>query len=300
MGEDTSILGMDTGGVGRDFDVVLRGYDRGQVREHVRWLETLIAEEGAKAAATTRELTEATAEVARLRRELELATPSYTSLGHRVAELLRIAEEEADRLRADAAADATALSERAQRLGQDAERLAAEKVQAAEAAAETLRRNAENAHAETLAAAERAASARAAAAEAAANERAAAAENAASARVTAAEQTGTEQVAAAEQAAAERVAAAERAAAPQLARLESETRDLQARRDLVRAELDDLQARAQALVGATRMPPEREPEREPERSARAEPPAPPWPIASTAAVETTAPGRDAPPAAEGE
>jgi chromosome segregation ATPase len=68
----------------QNFDIVLRGYDRNQVDRHISHLEQL--------------LTEAQTEVARLQE----GRPSYRELGGRIAQMLTLAEEQADQIRADA------------------------------------------------------------------------------------------------------------------------------------------------------------------------------------------------------
>jgi chromosome segregation ATPase len=68
----------------QNFDIVLRGYERNQVDRHVGHLEQLLAE--------------AHAEVERL----QDGRPSYRELGGRIAQMLTLAEEQADEIRAEA------------------------------------------------------------------------------------------------------------------------------------------------------------------------------------------------------
>ncbi len=90
------------------FDLVLRGYDRHQVDEHLRQL-----------AGTIEQLR---TELARTSSELERGRPSYDALGERVAQILGLAEAEAAQLRSDAERDAADLRVQAHR---DAEELVA-------------------------------------------------------------------------------------------------------------------------------------------------------------------------------
>ena len=80
------------------FDIVLRGYERRQVDEH---LSTLVNDR----VAAERKAQELEKQVARVRAEFEasdVSEPNYASLGARVEKILRLAEEEARDVRAEA------------------------------------------------------------------------------------------------------------------------------------------------------------------------------------------------------
>ncbi len=95
--------GSPTGG----FTMVMRGFDRVQVEQHVRTLEAALAQQRAR----TQELDK---QIVRLRQELAEATtslrevdqPSYSGLGARIEHLLRLAEEQASELVGQAEAEA--------------------------------------------------------------------------------------------------------------------------------------------------------------------------------------------------
>jgi cell division septum initiation protein DivIVA len=114
------------------FDIVLRGYERRQVDEH---LSTLVTDR----MAAERKAGELEKQVARVRAEYEAsdhAEPNYATLGARVEKILRLAEEEARDLRAEA--DSAGEQTRA-KAGEDAEAIR----KAAEAEAERRRSEAE-------------------------------------------------------------------------------------------------------------------------------------------------------------
>ncbi|MGB9378380.1 MAG: DivIVA domain-containing protein, partial [Mycobacteriales bacterium] len=98
------------------FDVALRGYDRRQVDEYLDRIEhdlsIVQAERDAAAvrmAATEKRMNELETQLREARHELEESgRPTYAGLGKKVEQLLTIAEEEADRLRADALRDTAA------------------------------------------------------------------------------------------------------------------------------------------------------------------------------------------------
>jgi DivIVA domain-containing protein len=89
-----------------NFDLVLRGYDRHQVHQHLDRVAALIEQLRTDLAEATRRESANAAELARLRGDLERGRPSYDSLGERVSQILGLAEGEADQLRADARRDA--------------------------------------------------------------------------------------------------------------------------------------------------------------------------------------------------
>lgn len=93
------------------FDLALRGYDRRQVDEYLDRIEHDLAvaqadrdAASARIAASEKRLKVLDSELEAVREQLtESARPTYAGLGKRVEQLLSIAEEEAERLRADAA-----------------------------------------------------------------------------------------------------------------------------------------------------------------------------------------------------
>lgn len=141
---------MDGDGSQRDFDVVLRGYDRAQVEHHLEAMEALLAQAEQAAEA-------ARAEAAELRRQQDSArvqaapddAGSYAGLGRRVGRILALAEEEAAAIRtaarqqtSDARAEIARLerevAERRQQLLRDAEHDASRISSAAHDRAEAL------------------------------------------------------------------------------------------------------------------------------------------------------------------
>lgn len=115
------------------FDLTLRGYDRRQVDEYLDRLEqTLSAAQAdrdagrAHTAALQRQVEELQAAVNSSRQKLlESTRPTYAGLGERVAQLLRLAEEEAERLRSDAVRDISHMRESADGLLSKAQEKAA-------------------------------------------------------------------------------------------------------------------------------------------------------------------------------
>src|SRR5690606_22211361 len=107
------------------FEVQMRGYDRGQVETHVRSLESTVAQLRSR----NRELDK---QIVRLRQELaekettlrQTEQPSLSGLGARVEHMLRIADEEASELRAQAEADAAEMRAEAQIDAQEMRRAA--------------------------------------------------------------------------------------------------------------------------------------------------------------------------------
>ncbi len=95
----------DFGGAG--FDVVLRGYDRRQVDERLRFLGAeLAAAEQALGAAQER-TADIEDELARVRLEAGMREPAAPVFGDRVERILRLAAEEAEEVRGRAAEEAT-------------------------------------------------------------------------------------------------------------------------------------------------------------------------------------------------
>ena len=76
----------------REFATVMRGYDRHQVDEHIRQVEAEVRQHREQSVTLKRELSEARRQI----REQE--RPTYSGLGGRIEQLLRLAEEQATEL----------------------------------------------------------------------------------------------------------------------------------------------------------------------------------------------------------
>src|ERR1043165_8079812 len=76
----------------RDFVTAMRGYDRQQVDEHIRQIEAEVRQHREQAQALQRELSEAHRQIHEQQR------PTYSGLGTRIEQLLRLAEEQATEL----------------------------------------------------------------------------------------------------------------------------------------------------------------------------------------------------------
>src|SRR5580700_3628168 len=111
------------------FVTVMRGYDRQQVDEHIRQIEADVRQHREQAQAIQRELSEAR------RQNHERERPTYSGLGIRIEQLLRLAEEQATELVQAARSEASQIKAAA---GADAAGLRAE----AENQARELRANA--------------------------------------------------------------------------------------------------------------------------------------------------------------
>lgn len=104
-----------------EFEVVLRGFDRAQVRETVERLEgdvrVALTDRDAAVARSSdlaSQLSALHAEMESLRRKLSTAAaPTYETMGERISKMLRLAEEEAADLRRAAQTDANAIREQA-------------------------------------------------------------------------------------------------------------------------------------------------------------------------------------------
>ena len=115
----------------REFATVMRGYDRHQVDEHIRQIEAEVRTHREQTTTLKRELSEAHRQIG------EQERPTYSGLGARIEQLLRLAEEQATELVQAARSEANEIK-------------AAAKVDAAE-----LRAGAENEAAELRANAKR-------------------------------------------------------------------------------------------------------------------------------------------------
>src|SRR5713101_1380740 len=132
----------------REFVTVMRGYDRQQVDEHIRQIDAEVRQHREQAQAMQRELSEAHHQFH------EQDRPTYTGLGARIEQLLRLAEEqatevvqtarsEANEIKATAKADATELRAGAENdateLGANAKRVTDEQQAATEHEADSIR-----------------------------------------------------------------------------------------------------------------------------------------------------------------
>lgn len=101
------VIPLEPDGVQPGFDIVLRGYDRGQVDRQISWLEEQLGATDRETATLTEALRRAEHDAAQARRqadqaaaELERGRPTFEALGERVSTMLRLAEEEAEALKA--------------------------------------------------------------------------------------------------------------------------------------------------------------------------------------------------------
>ena len=95
-GIDAQAGNVSGGPLSRVFDVVLRGYDRHQVNEHIGQLEDQARQHGDQAQALQRELSA-------VQRQLgERERPTHAGRGLRIEQLLRLAEEQATEILGEA------------------------------------------------------------------------------------------------------------------------------------------------------------------------------------------------------
>ncbi|MEP6462167.1 MAG: hypothetical protein ABJC62_01840 [Frankiaceae bacterium] len=108
MTNDSShqVIPLEADGVQPGFDIVIRGYDRGQVDRQIGWLEEQLRATDRQIAALTEALQRAEQNSAEARRQAEQAAaalergrPTFEALGERIGTILRLAEEEAEALR---------------------------------------------------------------------------------------------------------------------------------------------------------------------------------------------------------
>jgi len=76
----------------REFATVMRGYDRHQVDEHIRQIDAEVRQHREQTTTLKRELSEAHRQIQ------EQERPTYSGLGARIEQLLRLAEEQATEL----------------------------------------------------------------------------------------------------------------------------------------------------------------------------------------------------------
>jgi hypothetical protein len=95
------------------FDVVLRGYERHQVDDHVMRMAASEAQVRAELQAAAEREAVLAAELAQTKAELERGRPTFDALGERVSQMLGLAETEAEQMRSDAARDTAELRETA-------------------------------------------------------------------------------------------------------------------------------------------------------------------------------------------
>src|SRR5499433_4590700 len=85
----------------RDFAKVMRGYDPHQVDEHIRQLAAEVRRHQEEALAARRDLTDAHRQIQ------EQERPTYSGLGARIEQLLRLAEEQRDEILQEARTEAS-------------------------------------------------------------------------------------------------------------------------------------------------------------------------------------------------
>ncbi len=106
------VLPLEAEGVQPGFDIVLRGYDRGQVDRQVGWLEEQLGATDRQVQALTEAVRRAEHDTVEARRQAEKSAselargrPTFEALGERIATMLRLAEEEAEEYRRTGRAD---------------------------------------------------------------------------------------------------------------------------------------------------------------------------------------------------
>jgi cell division septum initiation protein DivIVA len=129
MNHDQHTELLPLGDAGNQFALVMRGFDRGQVLEHIERLETdlraVMADRdvaASRSADLAAQLAAAHGEIEALRikmQRLELPTPE--NIGERVRHMLALAEEEANEVRSRAHEDTASLQARADRLSAEIE-----------------------------------------------------------------------------------------------------------------------------------------------------------------------------------
>ena len=89
------------------FQIVMRGYDRSQVDERIHALDAALRDARARVEEVDARAMKLAGEVAEAHRQLrEVERPSYSGLGSRIEQLLRLAEEQASDVIAAASKDA--------------------------------------------------------------------------------------------------------------------------------------------------------------------------------------------------
>ena len=87
------------------FTIAMRGYDRIQVERHIRHMEAALAREEQRAGALEQQIVRLRTELAGAHTQLrEVDRPSYSGLGARIEQLLRLAEEQSSDVMAQAEA----------------------------------------------------------------------------------------------------------------------------------------------------------------------------------------------------
>jgi cell division septum initiation protein DivIVA len=108
---------LDKGGDNR-FESVMRGYDKHQVDGYVAWMQDQIAAAQAGLGDARRELEAARGESERLRQQLQ-TRPQHEQVSERMAQILRLAQEEAEQEREKAAQLAAGILEGAEAQARD-------------------------------------------------------------------------------------------------------------------------------------------------------------------------------------
>lgn len=128
------------------FDVVLRGYSRGQVDEYVKRIKRQLEDLGNRTAQAEREAGEARrdrdlvrSELTAANQKLERGGPSYEEFGERLTQILALAQQEADEMRSSAQTEAQQIRTEAEEAVGGLRREVEDKQAAAEIEAERLR-----------------------------------------------------------------------------------------------------------------------------------------------------------------
>ena len=137
-----ALVPLDHDPVQPGFDIVLRGCDRGQVARQIGWLQEQLPAADREMEAVQEALRQARGEAADARRQadraeqqLQRGKPTFEALGERIVQMLTLAEQEADGLRAAARQDAARIREEVGAEAAAARRDIAEQRRAAEAEA---------------------------------------------------------------------------------------------------------------------------------------------------------------------
>lgn len=107
-------------GIFRAFDTALRGYDRGQVDRYVSQVDTSFEALRAEATAAWTQLEAAQDEIRRLRAEVDHGRPGAEAIGNRVAQIIALAESEAEQTIAEARRLAAEMTQERDRVVEEA------------------------------------------------------------------------------------------------------------------------------------------------------------------------------------
>src|SRR4051794_30831417 len=102
MASDQQSSALNDAGVENLFETVMRGYHKRQVEDYIAWLQEQVSAVKAELMAARRELAVARDDLVTTKAQLQ-ARPAHEEISVRMAQILRLAEEEAQQER-DAAA----------------------------------------------------------------------------------------------------------------------------------------------------------------------------------------------------